>query len=35
MLRIEKYIENIFMNAVNKLYPEKDLKPIELSLIHI
>ena len=32
MLRIEKYIENIFMNAVNKLYPEKDLKPIEITI---
>ena len=32
MLRIEKYIENVFMEAIHKLYPDKELKPIEISI---
>lgn len=32
MLRIEKYIEEIFMTAIHKLYPDKELKPIEISI---
>jgi len=32
MLRIEKYIENVFMTAIHKLYPDKDLKPIEITI---
>lgn len=31
MLRIEKYIEEVFMNAVHSLYPDKELKPIEIT----
>ena len=32
MLRIEKYIEEVFMTAIHKLYPDKELKPIEISI---
>lgn len=32
MLRIEKYIEDVFTTAIHKLYPEKDLKPIEITI---
>ena len=32
MLRIEKYIENVFLDAINKLYPGKELRPIEISI---
>ena len=32
MLRIEKYIEEVFMAAIHKLYPDKELKPIEISI---
>lgn len=32
MLRIEKYIEKVFMTAIHKLYPDKELKPIEISI---
>ena len=32
MLRIEKYIEEVLMTAIHKLYPDKELKPIEISI---
>ncbi|MGO3801796.1 MAG: arginine--tRNA ligase [Fusobacterium sp.] len=32
MLRIEKYIEEIFMQIINKIYSEKELRPIEISI---
>ena len=32
MLRIEKYIENVFMDSIHKLYPDKELKPIEITI---
>ena len=32
MLRIEKYIEEIFMTAIHELYPDKELKPIEITI---
>ena len=32
MLRIEKYIEEVFITAIHKLYPDKELKPIEISI---
>lgn len=32
MLRIEKYIERVFFDTVNKLYSGKELKPIEISI---
>ncbi len=32
MLRIEKYIEEIFMTAIDKLYADKELKPIEITI---
>jgi arginyl-tRNA synthetase len=32
MLRIEKYIEEIFMQIISKIYSEKELRPIEISI---
>lgn len=32
MLRIEKYIEDVFMTAIKKIYPDKELKPIEITI---
>ncbi|WP_300356167.1 arginine--tRNA ligase [Fusobacterium sp.] len=32
MLRIEKYIEEIFMTAIHKIYADKELKPIEITI---
>lgn len=32
MLRIEKYIEEIFTKIINKIYSEKELRPIEISI---
>ena len=32
MLRIEKYIEEVFMQIINKIYSEKELRPIEISI---
>ncbi|MDP0492848.1 MAG: arginine--tRNA ligase [Fusobacterium sp. JB021] len=32
MLRIEKYIEEIFMQTIKTLYGEKELRPIEISI---
>ncbi len=32
MLRIEKYIEEIFMKAVKSLYPDKETKTIEITM---
>lgn len=32
MLRIEKYIEEILKNAIIKAFPNKELKPIEISI---
>ncbi|MGL4508582.1 MAG: arginine--tRNA ligase, partial [Cetobacterium sp.] len=32
MLTIEKQIEIILLETVNNLYPDKDLKPIEITV---
>ncbi|WP_027127723.1 arginine--tRNA ligase [Fusobacterium perfoetens] len=32
MLRIEKYIERILKNAIEKAFPNKELKPIEITI---
>lgn len=32
MLRIEKYIEEILKNAIEKAFPNKELKPIEITI---
>lgn len=32
MLKIEKYIEEIFIQTINKIYKDKELKPIEISI---
>ena len=32
MLRIEKYIEEVFYNAIHKAFPEKEVKPLEITI---